>query len=229
MSDASHVRRMALVASISFCLTVGASVVHAALIPGLPDAVTAYDPRDLALLPPYCKYTQDFRDKVPRGAAADDELARWRAVLGPTYNHMHHYCWGLMKANRGALMARSDLARRHYLSDAVTEFDYVIERAPADFVLLPEILSRKGESLVRLGRGSEAIVSFERAIQIKPDYWPPYAHASDLFKDLGDNAKARELLERGIASAPDSSALKRRLTDLQQAKRPKNSAQSHQP
>jgi tetratricopeptide (TPR) repeat protein len=192
--------------------TVG-SVQAQTLIPGYPDQVRAYDPRDVAMLPAYCKYTQEFQERVP-GGNDPDAIERWKVVLGPTYIHLHHYCWGMMKANRGSYMARSRFARNHYLSDAIGEFNYVIERSPETFVLLPEILSRKGETLVRLGRGGEAVLSFERSLQIKPDYWPPYGHLADYYKEMGDPAKAREMLERGLKEVPDAAALKRRVAEL---------------
>ena len=188
-------------------------------ITGYPEQVFAYDSREIALLPPYCKYTQDYRDKVP-GGNDGSQIERWKVVLGPTYEHMHHYCWGLMKTNRGVLLARTEQARSYYLSDAVTEFDYVIARSPRDFILLPEMLSRKGENLVRLGRGGAAVVSFELALQAKADYWPPYAHMSDYYKNLGEPDKAREILERGLVAVPDAIALKRRLEELSQSKAP---------
>jgi tetratricopeptide (TPR) repeat protein len=189
---------------------------HAQLIPGYSDDVRAYDPREVALLPGYCKHTQEFRERVPGGS--DPKLMEsWSNTLGPMYHHLHHYCWGLMKANRGLLMARTELARNHFLNDAVREYDYVIERAPQDFVLLPELLARKGQALLRLGRSPAAMAAFERAIDLKPDYWPPYAHASDYYKEVGEFEQARELLTRGLASAPNTSALQRRLAELDNA------------
>jgi hypothetical protein len=197
-------------------LALVASCAQAQWTPGYPDRVFDYDPREIAMLPPYCKHTQDFRDKVP-GGGDGTLIQRWRDVLGPTYEHTHHYCWGLMKTNRGNLLVRTDEARRYYLSDAITEFQYVIDRSPPSYPLLPEVLSRKGENLLRLGRESVAMLAFEQALQVKPDYWPPYAHMSDYFKSLGDVGKARELLERGLQNAPNETALKRRLDELSAA------------
>jgi len=73
---------------------------------------------------------------------------------------------------------------------------YVIDRAPRDFPLLPEILTRKGENLFKLRRAPEGVRALFQAIELKPDYWPPYAHISDYYKSLGEIAKARELLGR---------------------------------
>jgi hypothetical protein len=184
-------------------------------IPGYPTNWDAYDPREVALLPPYCVYTEMFRMKRVPGGENPDEFARWQSLLGKsTFHHLHHYCWALMKTNRGLFLAREPWLRQSYLGYSIEEFDYVIERAPDDFLLLPEILTKKGENLVRLKKGPVAMMSFERAAELKPDYWPPYAHMSDFYKSTGDMAKAREMLEKGLSFAPDALALKRRLAEL---------------
>jgi tetratricopeptide (TPR) repeat protein len=119
-----------------------------------------------------------------------------------------------MKVNRATILARNQQDRHHYLTDSIRDFDYVIERAPTDFVLLPEMLTKRGETLVKLGRTSQGIADLQRAIDIKPDYWPPYGSLSDYYKTVGDVAKARALLETAISHAPDSKSLKRRLAEL---------------
>lgn len=187
-------------------------------VPGYPPNVDAYDPREVAMLPRYCIYTQLFRDRVPGG---NDKamIDAWYAQMGATFHAMHHYCWGLMKTNRGALLARDPDSRRYYLNDALSEFDYVIQRAPEDFILLPEILTKKGENLVRLGRGPLAVYEFERAMTLKPDYWPPYAQLGDYYRNAGELDKAREVLTQGLAAASDAPALRRRLAELDKAPR----------
>lgn len=194
-------------------LWLGAPAHGQVVVTGYPADVTAYDSREVAMLPRYCIYTQSFRDKVPGGndkAIVDG----WYAQLGLAFHAMHHYCWGIMKTNRAVLLTSDRVTRQFYLSASIQEFDYVIEHAPADFVLLPEILAKKGENLIRLGRGSAAITELLRATELKPDYWPPYAHISDYYKELGDKAKAREILETGLRLAPDATALQNRLAQL---------------
>jgi tetratricopeptide (TPR) repeat protein len=186
-------------------------------IPGYPPNFDAYDSREMAMLPPFCMYTMLIRDKVP-GGTDNAKTAAWQATLGPTFIHLHHYCWGLMKTNRGVLLARTPTARVSYLNYANTEFNYVIERSPPDFILLPEILTKRGENLVRLNKAALALLDFERATELKPDYWPPYAYASDFYKSIGDIKAAREWLERGLSSSPEAPALKRRLAELGQGK-----------
>ena len=165
------------------------------------------------MLPRYCIHTQMFREKTPGGNNAQ-EIERWFSVMGDTFHHMHHYCLGLMSNNRAMLLARDPQIRRFYLQNAIIEFDYILERAPQDFVLLPEVLTKKGENLIRTGKAPIGIGQLERAIELKPDYWPPYAKMSDYLKDKGDLQRAREILEKGLSAAPDAQALKRRLAEL---------------
>ena len=186
-------------------------------IPGYPDQIDAYDPREVAMLPRYCVYTQLFRERVP-GGNNPAEIRRWHDLLGSTFQAMHHYCWGLMKTNRALFLARTKQLRNFYLGSSINEFDYVIEHAPVDFVLLPEILTKKGENLIRLGKGAVGARELQRAIALKADYWPPYAALSDFYKESGDLAKARELLEKALSIAPETKSLKRRLAELQRTK-----------
>lgn len=173
-----------------------------------------YDPRELGMLPRYCYSTQVIRNFVP-GANAQEEVDKWFAVLGGTFIHLHHYCWGMMKSNRAILLAQDHQVQQFYLLDALDEYDYVIKRATPDFVLLPEILTKKAENLFRVGRAPVAIYELEHAIDIKPDYWPPYARLADHYKEAGQIQKARKTLEAGLKAAPDTPALTRRLAELQ--------------
>lgn len=203
--------------AVALIFGIGATdAAHAQDIPGYPRAAEALDLREVALLPRYCNYTQMFREKVP-GGNDSAVINGWYAQLGPTFHHLHHYCLGLIKNNRAMILARDHGVRQFYLGAAIVEFDYVIDRASDDFILLPEIITKKGEALVQLGKGPVAVLEFQRAIELKNDYWPPYAYLSDYYKGTGELGKARELIESGLAHSPDSKALQRRLSELESA------------
>jgi hypothetical protein len=195
---------------------VATAVVTAAFaqgIEGYPGSVEGFDPREVALLPQWCIYTDTFRDRVP-GGQNPQMIAHWRARIGETFDAMHHFCYALMKTHRATVLARDAATRVFYLQDSIREFDYVIGRAPADFVMLPEIFARRGQNLIRLGRGPVGQIDLERAIELNPTYWPPYAYLSDYSKATGDHKQARRWLEQGLKQAPDATALKRRLSEL---------------
>ena len=212
--DLKRLRRRFVAAVVAGAATLGSCLAQD--IPGYPRNVDAFDRREVALLPKYCIYTQLFRTGVS-GANDQAMIKAWSAQMGAIFNDMHHYCFGLMKTNRGMFLSRDSTSRRFYLSDAIGEFDYVINRAPEDFVLLPEIVTKKGEVLLQLGRGPLAEFEFERAIELKVDYWPPYAYLSDYHKQSGDIVKARQILESGLAQVPNAKGLQRRFAELDAA------------
>lgn len=212
--------RRALAGCLTPCLLAVSGPVAGQGIPGYPEHVTEYDPREVALLPPYCPHTQLFRERVP-GGNDPQAIRRWQAVMGDVFQAMHHYCWGLMHLNRAKVLARDAQTRSFHYGSAIGDFDYVIRHAPPDFALLPEILTKRGEALLGLGRSALALAEFERAIQLKPDYWPPYAQISDFYKANSDTRKAREILEAGLAHSPQAKSLRRRLNELEdQSPRP---------
>lgn len=187
-------------------------------IPGYSKDVYAADFREMARVPKYCQYTLVFRDAHPNVPNKMEMFNAWKAQVGESFVHMHHYCAGLIKMDRGMFRARDRQSRTFWLQDAIVEYDYVIDRVPEDYVLLPEIVTKKGEALVQLERPAVAIFNFERAIELKKDYWPAYAQLSDVYLKQGDIKKARELLESGLAASPDAPGLVRRLADLDRRK-----------
>lgn len=166
------------------------------------------------MLPRYCLSTQGFRLAQVPGSEDQAVTDRWYAYLGPAFHHLHHYCWGMMKTNRAMLLARDASTRSFYLRDAITEYDYFIEHSPDDFLLLPEILTKRAENWARLGKSNVGVLDLERAISLKPDYWPAYGSLSDHYKAIGDTTKAREVLQEGLAKSPDAAGLQRRLAEL---------------
>lgn len=191
----------------------GAARAQSGGIPGYPDTIWSYDPREVSILPRYCNHALLFRDVVP-GGNNPEQIAAWQEVLGPTMRHIHHYCWGMMKTHRAIFLAVGQREREIYLRGAVPEFDYVIDRAAETFVLLPEVLLKRADTLIRLGEGPRAVLDLERSISIKPDYWPAYARMADYYKETGHSNKAREWLQKGLEKAPDAAGLKRRLAEL---------------
>src|SRR5882672_6349770 len=81
-----------------------AAAALALLAPMHVEAQQSYEATQVYRLPVYCKYTQVFRDHVP-GGNNRPEIERWTASMGGSFNHMHHYCWGLMATNRAAFFS----------------------------------------------------------------------------------------------------------------------------
>lgn len=176
-----------------------------------------YDRKVFAFLPEWCKYTPLYRPVVPHEKSHEDvqrEVRRLNQLMGPrNFRHLHHYCKGLFLVTRARYFETSQVERNRRLNHSIEEFDYVLSRVEPTFVLRPEILTKKGESLAALRR-PEAVEPLQLALQAKPDYWPAYAALSDYFRDIGQVEQARQWLEKGLAASPNTGALQSRLAEL---------------
>src|SRR6476646_10723464 len=82
MSPRSVARGIAPVIMTALAGIASAIPASAQDIPGYPSNFDAYDPREMAMLPPFCTYTMLIRDKVP-GGSDSAKVEAWKNLLGP--------------------------------------------------------------------------------------------------------------------------------------------------
>jgi len=161
---------------------------------------------ELALTPPYCQDVQGIKwgdasyNPSPRAAY-------WVGLMGKSFWAMHHYCWGLISTRRALAAGVAPVIRRGLLESAVNDYGYVVKNSTPDFVLLPEIYTRIGETQLLLGSSSAAYDAFARARSIKPDYWPPYVRWAEVLVKTGRKKEAKALLADGLRYSPDAKPL----------------------
>ncbi|WP_153110272.1 tetratricopeptide repeat protein [Propionivibrio limicola] len=157
---------------------------------------------ELQLLPRYCRDTQWFPERYAQ------QRNYWVSRMGPTFSHMHHYCWGLTNLNRAR---RADVRlgkRMGSLNDILNDFHYVTNQAPPDFVLLPEIYTRIGEVQLLLRAPNRANEAFARARNLKPDYWPAYSQWAEYLMQIGKRPEALKIVTSGLKHSPESKVLR---------------------
>lgn len=140
------------------------------------------------------------------------KLKKYWKIMGPGYRYLHHVGYGFIHMNRLRLYnaQMSDLDKRRVLTSAVGEFDFVIKhmkRYGIDPKSLPVyflIYVKKGEALLMLGEISKAMRAFTNAIKLKPNYYYSYLKLSECYVKIGDNKKAKEILEIGKKKAAKS-------------------------
>lgn len=167
-----------------------------------PNRRASFTPGELAMLPPYCKNMQGFPGYD--GPAGN----RWRSMIGSDFQHIHHYCRGLRDLYYIKFGLPNPTQRTFLWQRAISEYDYMIKNSSRTMPLLPEILLRRGEALVVLGRLPEAEESFRSARNLKPDYLPPYTAWADQLIRLKLFERAQELLLEGLQNAPPSALTK---------------------
>lgn len=171
------------------------------------DEVTSIS--ELALLPPYCRGTQQIRaiSKDPK------PLEEYYATYGMSYSHFHHYCWALNTENN-AWKTRDSYMRKSKLGYALGDLQYSLDRSNRDFVFLPDIYNTKARLLFALRRDAEAVIALRKAIEIKPDFVTAIARLSDYYVGHGDKARAIKTLEEGIDNSEKPGSLIKKLKKL---------------
>jgi tetratricopeptide (TPR) repeat protein len=161
---------------------------------------------ELRSLPEYCQVK--LRQKP-----GDPGYQRWLGILGPDYLHTHHYCAGLNFINRH-YRARTAYDRKYYLTASLGEFGYMITHASPTYSLMPDIYMNRAIALSKLGRDGEAIVDFQKAIQLNPKLPRAYAMVADYYSDRKLKDKALAAVTEGLKQIPESKMLKKRFLEL---------------
>jgi tetratricopeptide (TPR) repeat protein len=209
------------------------SVLFGLFVLGLPvafvDAVQSdddslmgdYSREEILLLPRYCWASNSINKSLGEPVLSEQERTLWYNNMGQTFNHIHHWCWGLMQLRRGNLTANASKRRAHYRA-AISNFDYVLRHANSQFPLKPEFHLRKGMALRLMGEDGDAAQEFSNAINLKPDYAPAYSALIDLHVDLGNLAEAMSLVEIGLGHAPSSEILAQKKLELESLSHERN-------
>jgi tetratricopeptide (TPR) repeat protein len=160
---------------------------------------------DFARLPPYCNARL-------RGTPEDKRL--WEKKLGPDFLHVHHYCSGLNYINH-AHGTFDKKIRARLLETSLGAFQYMEDKARPSFVLMPEILVKKGDALRLLDRKVEAAQYYHKALRLNPRHVPAYRALSNLYVAEGRTREARELMAYGLRANPGNKSLQRWLRELE--------------
>lgn len=156
---------------------------------------------EIAMLPKYCPDTMGFA----YGDASYNTSPRaghWVGLMGKSFWAMHHYCWGLIKYRRATSGVLPAQARLGYLQSANNEWEYVIQHSAPDFIMLPEVYLRLGETHMQLKNYGLASAAFEESRKRKPDYPPPYLRWAEVLVMIGNKKGALAHLELGLRQAP---------------------------
>jgi len=167
------------------------------------------------LLPPYCNYVED----AP-GFADLATVNGWNARLGPAFRSFHHYCWGLTWLIRSNRFKITPQQRAYMLKEAVGEIQFSINRinmhhGSAGHVLLPELLTKQGQALLKLKSLQDAHDRFRAAADRNPRYWPAYLGLAETFMATNDKARARDVLNEGLSHSQDAVSLVRMLAEIE--------------
>lgn len=176
---------------------------------------------DLSRTPPVCMdvqgieatgWSQYYRESPRSGY--------WKTLMGDTFWAMHHYCWAIVRLNRMDGKILTPNQRSFNYEVAISDFQYVLNHAKSDFILLPEIYWRMGDAHFKKGDLVSALNYFTRSREAKADYWPAFAGLADVMTKASKREEAIALLREGLERAPNTPALQNRLDRLLTEARP---------
>ena len=183
---------------------------------------------EISLLPEYCIDTEAFMHGPAGSPSQSPRAPYWVSRMGNGFWSLHHYCWGLVTIRRTiTAFGLTRAYRQEALNLNQSEFYYVLDKTPSDFILLPEIYTKIGEVELMIFKYSGGIAAanlfkassaFEKARSLKPDYWPAYSMWAEALLNLERRDEARELIEKGLTHLPDSLVLQELLRKVNQGK-----------
>jgi len=163
------------------------------------DAV--HDLSEVELLPSYCKGTLQIRmisnDPKP--------FAEYVAIYGDPFNYLHHYCWALNSENN-LYKIEQDYLKKSELISILGNLQYVLDRSPLSFSLLPDIFISKARILFKMDKDTEALGVLFKLSLIKPGYAPTYAQLGDYYQRIGHNNDAIKMYEQGLHNTNKANA-----------------------
>lgn len=161
-------------------------------------AQSNYAPSDaeLASMPAICKIK--LRPSPEQRSYAERYGANWE--------HMHHYCFGVVFANRAA-SARDSTARNTNFKESIANYQYMIDHTDRAFWMRPQIRVEMGRVYLRMNNKIEAAKEFSAALMENPRYELAYVQLVGAYRSLGNSAGALETATAGLRYFPNSTVL----------------------
>lgn len=169
---------------------------------------------EYVLLPDFCKSQGNVSNQYFKKYYSAERTDRWQAIMGTNFHHFHHYCWAIVSINR-AYKGMGGGA----LKSAISDINYVLNRASPDFVLLPEVFTKLGEAYLLAKDDTSAEKAFRKAWSINPAYWRAYVWWADRLFRQGKLKEALAVAEEGQKNAPGTRALDVLVKDIRAAGR----------
>ena len=180
------------------------------LLVSIPAAATPENmtPEELALLPRWCRYTQN--GSAYNSEAGQQEYRRYLQRYGRGFSHMHHYCYALINIGRSYRSNRTS-SPGYLRVQALDDIDYVLNMATQDpdFQFRPEILARKVRLLLQNDDLQKAVRTAEQLITEWPKVPDGYTLLAEIALKAGQKARAQEILSAAEQVVTDKEALAR--------------------
>ena len=124
-------------------------------------------------------------------------------------NWMNHLCPGLNALNHASLIYENNATKKFAIIEALSHFSYTLEHTQSTF-FHSFVYLKRGEAYELKRDMPKAVLDYQKALQLKPNNIGVHVALIDVYLKLGDQSKARELIEHGLKIKPSSKSLLRR-------------------
>ncbi len=163
------------------------------------------DATEMKSMPDYCQANSEGQHSI--------KFKNWAERLGPQFYDFHHYCAGLNQMYRYQRLL-TDSNRNYYLSRAVPEMNYAMDKLPPNFPLAGEMYLNRGLAKQLMRQNAAALTDFQKAINNNPKLTQAYISIAEFHEKANQKQKALDLISTGLREVPDSKALKRKYIKL---------------
>lgn len=172
-------------------------------------------PGEVSTLPLWC---HNYGSTLAAAQPVRDPMVKAQVAtyLRSGCSGIHHYCWALVWSNRAFFGDVPETTKKHYFSVAISDYEYVQSQSRPSCVMVPDLRTKIGELYGLMGKSKEAEDSYMQAIRAKKTHSAAYIGLSDLYELRGDTQKSVAILEKGLEANPRSSALKKKLSRVQE-------------
>ena len=173
---------------------------------------------ELATWPPYCKARASaFEEKNSTiRLVSTTEKERWQRYFGQTFQHLHHYCKGLLwqlRAGRPSWIARHNYPLSFILGQVPAEFYYTWTKLPPTHRMYGKMGADLLLAYQDAGDPDAAKRIMNDLLSVKPHDRYTYTGAADFYRKQGNRNKAIEMLEQSAGKVRKNGAI---LADLAQ-------------
>jgi tetratricopeptide (TPR) repeat protein len=154
-----------------------------------------------ATWPAYCRARYATIDYLVQGTdfanqVSAPEIAHWSAVVGPVFQHVHHYCAGLVEYQH-ALTDNNRQDRQFHLGEALGDTKYIFDRMEMTDPLAPDVAALLAQIQIELGHPDIAEQVLDRVMSAQPTADRPYLVMSTLKRKGKNPQEAIDVLEQG--------------------------------
>lgn len=135
-----------------------------------------------------------------------DVQKKWAVILRGGFDHIHHYCAGLIYVARARGLSDAKSRKRHF-ETAISEIDYTFRKILPDFPLYSEMAAYLAQAYFEIDETEKALDILKNATNLKPKQPAAYIAYAEILMKSGKNQEALQILLAGQKKATESAEM----------------------